>query len=365
MQDLNRQTGASMDPDIDPSSQMQSNTRHLMSAVTRLPQLSERKRIIDKHTNILHALLAAIQGRTLDKFYTAEEACLLGKGDVGGVVNLLQVGSCCTPSQPLTGARAQNSPHGGAPPLQSSATCGFRCVAVLHCTEYCLSFCPEDPCRHQVQAQIKRHKSYKGGFHATRTARICSNLQATVALKSPARPADQQEHLCIHTSEHPLHETLRKPLSMLQTSRGTPTDALRLALVLLLTCEALPAATDLERLAQALQQRGADLAAFNYVRRMRSLNLTGKAAAQPGVDGLGGGSSSQSQLLTWADKAFGQGLNAVTKGGWVQEFEVRVDCCGLHLSSVGRTQQLRLFGGQGLDAISKGRWLHLSKVSEC
>eukprot|EP00891_Asterochloris_glomerata_P004186 jgi/Astpho2/4186/fgenesh1_pg.00064_%23_12_t len=188
VQDLNRQTGASMDPDIDPSSQMQSNTRHLMSAVTRLPQLSERKRIIDKHTNILHALLAAIQGRTLDKFYTAEEACLLGKGDVGGVVNLLQ------------------------------------------------------------------------------------------------------------------------------TSRGTPTDALRLALVLLLTCEALPAATDLERLAQALQQRGADLAAFNYVRRMRSLNLTGKAAAQPGVDGLGGGSSSQSQLLTWADKAFGQGLNAVTKG---------------------------------------------------
>ena len=91
VQDLNRQTGASMDPDIDPSSQMQSNTRHLMSAVTRLPQLSERKRIIDKHTNILHALLAAIQGRTLDKFYTAEEACLLGKGDAGGVVNLLQV----------------------------------------------------------------------------------------------------------------------------------------------------------------------------------------------------------------------------------------------------------------------------------
>ena len=88
--------------------------------------------------------------------------------------------------------------------------------------------------------------------------------------------------------------------------------------MLLLTCEALPAAPDLERLAQALQQRGADLAAFNYVRRMRSLNLTGKAVAQPGVDGLGGGSSSQSQLLTWADKAFGQGLNAVTKGGWLQ-----------------------------------------------
>ena len=109
-----------------------------------------------------------------------------------------------------------------------------------------------------------------------------------------------------------------KPLSTLQTSKGTPTDALRLGLVLLLTCEALPAAADLERLAQALQQRGADLAAFNYVRRMRSLNLTGKAVAQPGLEGLGAGSSSQSQLLTWADKAFGQGLNAVTKGGWLQ-----------------------------------------------
>ena len=97
--------------------------------------------------------------------------------------------------------------------------------------------------------------------------------------------------------------------------------------MLLLTCEALPAAADLERLAQALQQRGADLAAFNYVRRMRSLNLTGKAVAQPGVDGLGGGSSSQSQLLTWADKAFGQGLNAVTKGGWLQVcFRLGVHC---------------------------------------
>lgn len=345
MQDLNRQTGASMDPDIDPSSQMQSNTRHLMSAVTRLPQLSERKRIIDKHTNILHALLAAIQGRTLDKFYTAEEACLLGKGDVGGVVNLLQVGSCCTPSQPLTGARTQNSPHGGAPPLQSSAT--YRMCGCLALHWVLPLFLPRGYLQASSAGADQAPQVIQGRFHATRTARICSNLQATVAFKSPARPADQQEHLCIHTSEQQLHETLRKPLSMLQTSRGTPTDALRLALVLLLTCEALPAATDLERLAQALQQRGADLAAFNYVRRMRSLNLTGKAAAQPGLDGLGGGSSSQSQLLTWADKAFGQGLNAVTKGGWVQEFEVRVDCCGLHLSSVGRGSTVALFWGPG------------------
>ena len=39
----------------------QQNTRGLMAAVSSLPELTERKRTIDKHTNLATALLGAIQ----------------------------------------------------------------------------------------------------------------------------------------------------------------------------------------------------------------------------------------------------------------------------------------------------------------
>lgn len=41
----------------------QQNTRGLMAAVSSLPELTERKRTIDKHTNLATALLGAIQAR--------------------------------------------------------------------------------------------------------------------------------------------------------------------------------------------------------------------------------------------------------------------------------------------------------------
>jgi len=41
----------------------QQNTRGLMAAVSSLPELTERKRTIDKHTNLATALLGAIQVR--------------------------------------------------------------------------------------------------------------------------------------------------------------------------------------------------------------------------------------------------------------------------------------------------------------
>jgi hypothetical protein len=49
------------------------NTRHLMAAVGSLPELTERKRNIDKHTNIATALLHDIRDRGIDTFYLAEE----------------------------------------------------------------------------------------------------------------------------------------------------------------------------------------------------------------------------------------------------------------------------------------------------
>lgn len=40
-----------------------------MAAVNSLPQLTEQKRVVDKHTNIASALLRAIKARGLDQLY--------------------------------------------------------------------------------------------------------------------------------------------------------------------------------------------------------------------------------------------------------------------------------------------------------
>lgn len=57
--DLNRQTGANVDPNADPGDLMQSNARGLMAAVSSLPELTERKRAIDKHMNLATHMLKA------------------------------------------------------------------------------------------------------------------------------------------------------------------------------------------------------------------------------------------------------------------------------------------------------------------
>jgi hypothetical protein len=69
---------------------------------------------------------------------------------------------------------------------------------------------------------------------------------------------------------------IREYLCESQGGKGTPTDKLRLALVFLLTCEALPSDGDYERVTAALVAAGADTSALAYVRRMRRLNLTGR-----------------------------------------------------------------------------------------
>ncbi|KAK9915015.1 hypothetical protein WJX75_003656 [Coccomyxa subellipsoidea] len=190
--DLNRQTGANVDPNADPGDLMQSNARGLMAAVSSLPELTERKRAIDKHMNLATHMLKEITSRGLDQFYNTEEDCLVKKADLPTILKLLQGG------------------------------------------------------------------------------------------------------------------------------KGTPTDKLRLALVFLLTCEALPSDGDYERVTAALVAAGADTSALAYVRRMRRLNLTGRtgggAAAGPAGDGALAGLAGQSHLLNWADKTFGQGLSSLTKG---------------------------------------------------
>jgi len=90
VEELNRATGANVDPTADPSELMSASTRGLMSAVSSLPQLTERKRVIDKHTNLATALLGSIKDRGLDQFYQLEEELVAGKADASAVAALLQ-----------------------------------------------------------------------------------------------------------------------------------------------------------------------------------------------------------------------------------------------------------------------------------
>lgn len=90
IEELNRKTGSHIDPLADPNELMRSSTRNLMSAVSSLPELTERKRVIDKHTNLATALLKSIKDRHLDGFYQLEEDCIAGKADLADVQKQLQ-----------------------------------------------------------------------------------------------------------------------------------------------------------------------------------------------------------------------------------------------------------------------------------
>ena len=92
VEELNRATGANVDPSAvgDPNDFMAANTRGLMSAVSSLPELTEKKRVIDKHTNLATALLKCIKDRGLDHFYSLEEELVAGKADDEQVLSVLQ-----------------------------------------------------------------------------------------------------------------------------------------------------------------------------------------------------------------------------------------------------------------------------------
>ena len=168
----------------------------LLSAVSSLPELTERKRLIDKHTNIATALLGAIKARGLDTYAAVEEDLLAGRGDRAAVAQLLSA-----------------------------------------------------------------------------------------------------------------------------TGKGSAEDKVRLAIVALLSAEAPPTAAEAEAVDAALRSSGADAAPLAYVRQMRTFNLTAgggggsMASMGAGMGAPGGaGGAGAGGVLDWADKLYGQGLTAVTKG---------------------------------------------------
>ncbi|CAM6127509.1 unnamed protein product [Calypogeia fissa] len=90
VEEVNRRTGGGREEDFD-DQELLGNTKHLMSAVNSLPELTERKRTIDKHTNIATALLGEIKSRHLDNFCSSEEDMLTnGRVDKSAVITALK-----------------------------------------------------------------------------------------------------------------------------------------------------------------------------------------------------------------------------------------------------------------------------------
>ncbi|CAI9104823.1 OLC1v1003587C1 [Oldenlandia corymbosa var. corymbosa] len=74
VEEVNRKTGGSGEVDFE------GNTKHLMNAVNSLPELTERKNVIDKHTNIATALLGEIKERCLDSYANKENEMMVRGG---------------------------------------------------------------------------------------------------------------------------------------------------------------------------------------------------------------------------------------------------------------------------------------------
>jgi len=70
--ELTKNTGASSIEDLQ-SDTLGAGAQSLQAAITKLPELRERKAVLDMHMNILAGLLTGIKNRQLDNYYQMEE----------------------------------------------------------------------------------------------------------------------------------------------------------------------------------------------------------------------------------------------------------------------------------------------------
>ncbi|KAK6916804.1 Sec1-like protein [Dillenia turbinata] len=173
--EVNRRTGGNEGAEFD-GQDLIGNTKHLMNAVNSLPELTERKQVIDKHTNIATALLGHIKERALDSFAKKENDMMI-RGSI-----------------------------------------------------------------------------------------------------------DKSELLSVIEG------------------KGTKLDKLRFAVMYLIAFEAIP--SEVESVEAALREAQIDTSAFQYVRKIKSLNVQLASA----------NSASRSNIVDWAEKLYGQSISAVTAG---------------------------------------------------
>lgn len=174
--EVNRRTGGTDGAEFD-GTDLIGNTKHLMNAVNSLPELTERKQIIDKHTNIATVLLGEIKERSLDS-YAKKENDMMARGGID---------------------------------------------------------------RNELLSVLK--------------------------------------------------------------GKGTKTDKLRFAVIYLISSESINQ-SEVEAVEAALRESEVDTSAFQYVKKIKSLNVSFSSA----------NSASRSNIVDWAEKLYGQSISAVTAG---------------------------------------------------